>query len=611
MNRSKSFLLGSSSAGDGKMRKMLKKSASILYPSWLATNKKPIVRQQNKKQSVDEDGKVIKVPLPEEEEEEEAEAEEYGEKRRLRQQQQQEEEDGGWEPVQSVGKSTADAATSAGKARPDAVQLPRLGGHNRLIQNLTTVDHPIPPPPVKGSTSKSKKWHVSSAASTSSVASSTTSKIQRRIARGSNKETTATVERRWQSLIALTEDDVDIHGHSMHPNHASSIYSRHHYPNTTSGSVYSHMSGHTAATMTTGSAYQSSDDLLSESNQYQRLLMMVSKSHSQSSLSVRDHSNQMLPVSAMTSCPSYESLDDYLLTSEDDDRQSSRRNQFSNKNHQPQLTHGSNSKKQQGNGDYKQPQQQQQQQRMIYADSFESLPRPPPPADADYSPPDISPDDSSETRGRVRNKLQRLPTFIERQEAWQRKTWNQYGSSISSRRKSSAISSSTTTAGSVVSIAEASPELADWHGANLLSAAGLSDAQILQNEQAEQLRRYWRSRSEEDATLSRSTTGAGLSPLPQYLNGATRHNTNNVKGGGSNPAIFWHDWMPPPDSLINCGCGLCRISVSMNQGPLSSKSNAQTQRKPPTRDLPVHPPPLPPVPSQPYNKVRMITDVHC
>ena len=228
---------------------------------------------------------------------------------------------------------------------------------------------------------------------------------------------------------------------------------------------------------------------------------------------------------------------------------------------------------------------------MVYADSFESLPRPPPPADADYSPPDISPDDSSETRGRVRNKLQRLPTFIERQEAWQRKTWNQYGGSSSKANTNSAAMSA---ADSVASIAESWP---------------LHD----QNDQdQEQLRRYWRSRSQEDALSFRSTGDAlAIPPPPHYASSSavsTSSNCNgNIKcGNGStaNPAIYWHDWLPPPAALIDCGCGLCRLSVSMNKAPLStSKSSTGTAKSSVHRhphqkttrgDLPVHPPPVPP-----------------
>lgn len=215
----------------------------------------------------------------------------------------------------------------------------------------------------------------------------------------------------------------------------------------------------------------------------------------------------------MDSSPSYESLDDYLLTSDEDFRRN-----FRKAVGRPSLP---------------------------YCDSFESLPRPPPPADADYSPPDISPD-SSENNNRgllghhgrlVRNKLQRLPTFIQRQEAWQR-TW---------RRPPEVLGSSS------------SPE------------------------------RGWLSREDEDDDdddLSRDSSYVIHQP-GSFMTTYSHHHFNQ-------PAVYWHDWLPPPADLLDCGCGLCRLTAAINS-------------RPPAR-LPPLPPRHPVAPIRSHHKVDFDDD---
>lgn len=450
ISRSKSFL----DSNGGGVRKMLKKSASILYPSWLAANKKGnlMARQSSNKDEETKVEELVTSVAPS------AATAAVGASAATA-------TDDGWEPVNTstgnkhavvvpaAAAETAGTITATGR---QVQQLPRLSERNRLVKSPTTVDHPAV---VSNKASSVLSSHSSSTTSSSHHIkipsnkkwSARNIKVNRKPS--SSSSSAVSKERRWQSLITL-------------PDHPPSNGSE----TGTTGSVRgSEPARPTAAT----SFLELGDDF----HHYQAV-----KAHSQTSLVFIQQSKHQSVL--FDSGPSYESLDDYLLTSDEELR----------RNHLLRKT-------------------------LPYCDSFESLPRPPPPADADYSPPDVSPD-SSENRtggndgggGRIRQKLQRLPTFIQRQEAWQRK--NHYAKRLSIPEATRAAPSSS------------SPE--PWLNG-------------------------WRSRDDDEDGADDYHSGIQRQPqIPMTTN---------------HPAVYWHDWLPPPADLLDCGCGLCRLTAAMNSRP--------------------------------------------
>ncbi len=456
MNRSKSFLNQQSSRMDGggegnnnKVRRMLKKSASILYPSWLAAHKKSHLVTSSSQQTNNNNRKESKV----EELSAMPNVDEYG-----------------WEPVLNSNNNVGKKTESTSIVIQQQQQLPRLSERNRLplptFGSPTTVDHPATKAASTGSIlststssagSSSGKWHRNHYGN---------KKVTRKASTASN--------RRWQSLIALSPD--------------------------ASGSNRRNPPGSVGSFLERRESFASSRDE-DEIEHYQSVKTTISSKSQSSLVMIRNHHQDCnksvgTSVTQFDSGPSYESLDDYLLSTPDHDRN---KHQF---------------------------------RRIIPIlpayDSFESLPRPPPPADADYSPPDISPDSSENKNGgnhrhnsnglggKIRNKLQRLPTFIQRQEAWQRKTLN-------SKRF---------------------PVIQDHH--NIISSASPSSPEpwLVKSNNG------WRYSGHDEECYD------GGEDLRQYIPMTTNH-----------PAVYWHDWLPPPADLLDCGCGLCRLTAAMNSRP--------------------------------------------
>lgn len=659
MGRSKSFMDASqngdgapvSAASEGKVRKMLRKSASILYPSWLAAARRnsqshhPSEQQQSaadphakkespnaasKRPAKDEPGHQ---PLNVDGHHEMENGRESGTEATLYEHSTQRaaatgDDDYGWESMEkndrlpaakatetttttsttSAGKSVAavdDPATAvgtadvttAGPAPRRSVQLPRLGERNRIVvqpssqqQSSPTVgDHPQTGSVLSSSSSSTSsstlpnsrkpttsKWHISSGGPKSLAV--TTVQVGRQ---PTSAPTFKSAERRWQSLIVLP----DLNDAKAYDDGSSTIdHPRSCYP--ASGSVYGEMldqqhkrrnkskSGWMGAGQGIGGstsfleierdyATVSWEDL-SDSHLYHHLHPMKAQSHT--SLAIGQHSQQQ-QQQRLISCPSYESLDDYLITSDDESR----------RHHHRKTSHSIS--------------HSQSQSQLVYCDSFESLPRPPPPADADYSPPDISPDDSSEThrgdrengpgagKNRVRVKLQRLPTFIQRQEAWQRKPWNQRAQQQQHQLKVFSCSSSAI-------IPEADSPQPPASGHNWRSRTSDQEEEEVDEEE-----------DDDDDDLSRApdlirhrsavavTARAGAAAL-----GIKR----SMPTGNSNPdPVYWHDWLPPPAALLDCGCGLCRVTASMNasgtyqlRAPMPPSLFAAPQ--PPSRPPPPH-----------------------
>lgn len=395
MSRSKSFLEPASG-----VRKMIKKSASILYPSWLAVSKRTGNKRQQ--QQMPPTARVTTQP-------------------------------GAWEPANPFDD----------------------GAHNQPAGRWspTPADHPEAP---CGSPSGSPR-------TVATGASGKKSNLKKPFARH-GPATDCRTERRWQSLIALPETDDARGGRRQGP-----------------ASVY-------GGRLLELECATSGEDLAGSARIQPLVRPRPTKAQSQSSLvslgpqsmpSGRPQRHSLANDAddeRLVSCPSYESLDDYLLTSDDS---GSRRWDERHASLPP-------------------------------VGSFESLARPPPPADAHYSPPDISPDDSSETqrgsgRGRPvrRNKLQRLPTFIQRQEAWH--------AVVNKRRQ----------------LRHAEP--GSW-------------------------------------------ASSGSTPEP------------DEEAVGERRAVYWHDWLPPPAALLDCGCGLCRVTASMSAGPPPAPQ--RWAPKPPTKPPP-------------------------
>ena len=590
MNRSKSFM-EQPPANEGKVRKMLRKSASILYPSWLATAKRNSQNQQqqqpqqsNKKESSSPamaNSRMVdsRVGM--------SEVEDLHECQGTRPEQESTATtvrgtktppspsatgDDNWQSTEKKkidratgGKNSAsDRVTDVVGAARRPVQLPRLSDRNRLIgqpqSSPTTVHHASSGSVLSSSSSSTcstlpknkmtSKWYISSSSSSGpkSVVAVPTSD------RKSSAVMSSGVERRWQSLIVLPEND-------DHPSNKSD-----HYPvggyaedkrkkKSAASGVVTYSGSVTYLQMERDSQAVSWEDL-SDSHLYHQLHPI--KALSQTSLTIhqqqqKQQQQQQQQQQRMPSCPSYESLDDYLITSDDDSRD---------------LAH------------YKTTDSiHSQSQHLVYCDSFESLPRPPPPADADYSPPDISPDDSSETHrggGRIRLKLQRLPTFIQRQEAWQRKPWNQ-----KQQQQPKTFSGS---------IAETSPEPSSV-------GAGQSWARSHSSQEEEE---EVDEEDEEEDDLSRGLKqqpthlvgGGGLihRRVAQPTRGATA-GSSRVKASSvqhSDP-VYWHDWLPPPAALLDCGCGLCRITATMNaSSTYQLRAPVLLAPLPPSRPPPPH-----------------------
>ena len=583
MNRSKSFM-DQSQAGEGKVRKMLRKSASILYPSWLATarrnshaqqqqlgNQQQQAEQQLKKESllskqrpVGDESRHLQVTEVEDLDQQEEttvvalESDATVETTAAATTSAAAADDG-WESMdkndrlagKSVGPDLATAAadvTGGPAPRRSTVQLPRLSERNRLVQQQqspTVADHPAGSVLSSSSSSASSstlpknnskttsKWHISSAGP-KSVATAATQVNSRKA------PVMMSAERRWQSLIVLPDA-----GESKGTNDRG-------YPANGYGELENNKKklsvgsgvmayGGSASFLEIERDYATvSWEDLSDSHLYHHLHPI--KALSQTSLATGQHQQQQ----RMTSCPSYESLDDYLITSDDESR----------RNYARKTSDSLNS------------------QQLVYCDSFESLPRPPPPADADYSPPDISPDDSSETHrgGRVRLKLQRLPTFIQRQEAWQRKPWNQ------KQQQQQKVFSAM--------IPEASPEPG---GHNWRSHSSQEEEEVDEEEEEDDL-----SRGPGHTT---TTVGGGVSLIHHRAAVASARGApgggRGTKGvtSGSNAAdpVYWHDWLPPPAALLDCGCGLCRITASMNGSNYQLRAPAALfAPPPPTRPPPPH-----------------------
>jgi hypothetical protein len=687
MGRSKSFMdpsqsstsaavtSGGGGGGEGKVRKMLRKSASILYPSWLAAARRNSQshqppegeQQQQLKKESPPHASSSKRPAKEESPRHQplAEVEDLDVVHQETGQQQQPEDTpvaddltattgddddddddgGGWESMEkndrlpattTTGKSVVVAVAGADESPADVmtggptprrpVQLPRLGERNRIIvqsssstssstsQSSPTVgDHPnnnaagsVLSSTSSSSTSSSTlpknkkptgKWHISSGGPKSLV-QITAVQVKQAPTTVTTAATTTTfksAERRWQSLIVLpdltTDSPAETHRHGGYPSVSGSIYrestleqqQQHKKRNkSTSGLMAAgqgaggYQSGSTSfLEMDRDYATVSWEDL-SDSHMYHHL-HPIKGSQSHTSLALGHQQQQQ----RLTSCPSYESLDDYLITSDDESRR-----HYNNK-----TSHSLS----------------QSQSQLVYCDSFESLPRPPPPADADYSPPDISPDDSSEThrgdrennnnnnnrrvgagKNRVRVKLQRLPTFIQRQEAWQRKPWNQKAQQQQQQLQLKVFSSS----GMIPE--DESPEQKQGGGPNWRRSHALSVDQ-----EEEEVDEEEEEEEDDEDDLSRGPglihhrAAAGVSArggggIKRSIPAAGNNSNNN----NPNP-VYWHDWLPPPAALLDCGCGLCRITASMNgsgtyqlRAPMPSSLFAAPQ--PPSRPPPPH-----------------------
>ncbi|KAI9565381.1 hypothetical protein GHT06_009173 [Daphnia sinensis] len=654
MGRSKSFMDASqngapvSNASEGKVRKMLRKSASILYPSWLAAARRnsqshhPCEQQQSdqhpKKESppnatsnkrpAKEEGPRHHQALNEVEDlnGHPENGRESGTDATLCHQDCTQraaatgDDDYGWESMEkndgppattttttttaTTGKSvvddpattvgTADVITGGPAAPRRSVQLPRLGERNRIVvqpssqqQSSPTVgDHPHTGSVLSSSSSSTSsstlpnssnrkpttsKWHISSGGPKSLAV--TTVQVGRKQA---SVPPFKSAERRWQSLIVLPDSN-DVKSYDE-----GSTIDHHRYP--VSGSVYGEMldqqhkrrNKSTTGLMAAGQGIGGSASFLeierdyatvswedlSDSHLYHHLHPMKAQSHT--SLAIGQHSQQP----RMISCPSYESLDDYLITSDDDSRRHSNRKATSDS-----ISHS--------------------QSQLVYCDSFESLPRPPPPADADYSPPDISPDDSSEThrgdrenrtggagKNRVRVKLQRLPTFIQRQEAWQRKPWNQRAQQQQHQLKVFSSSSS----GMIPEADSPEPAMASGHNWRSRTTSDQEEEEVDEEEE-----------DDDDDDLSRAPDLIHhRSTVAVTARGGGVGIKRSMPAGNNNPdPVYWHDWLPPPAALLDCGCGLCRVTASMNasgtyqlRAPMPSSLFAPPQ--PPNRPPPPH-----------------------
>ena len=681
MGRSKSFMDSSaqqrsslvtvSTVGEGKVRKMLRKSASILYPSWLAAARRnsqshqpPEGEQQPKKESPSASSKRPSKdesrhqPLTEVEDLD-AHHHETGQQEQQQKQSQDtaedlttstavatttgDDDDDGWESMEkndrlpattTTGKSVVAVETdeshvdgmTGGPAPRRPVQLPRLGERNRIVvqqvqscvssssststsQSSPTVgDHPNNAGSVLSSSSSStssstlpknkkttttSKWHISSSSGGPKSLVVTTVHVGHKKQLSTSiapvSTTFKSAERRWQSLIVLPDltdngSTVETHRHG-YPSVSGSIYGGESQQlmehNTNNNNKKRNKS--TAGIQGGGAGYQSGStsflemdrdyatvswEDLSDSHMYHHL-HPIKGSQSHTSLAMSQQQQQQ----RLTSCPSYESLDDYLITSDDESRR-----------HCNNKTSHSLS---------------QSQSQLVYCDSFESLPRPPPPADADYSPPDISPDDSSEThrgentnnrvgagKNRVRVKLQRLPTFIQRQEAWQRKPWNQKAQQQQQQLKVF----STSGGGTRITKSESPEQLAggqNWRRSH--ASIDQEEEEVDEEEEEEE--------EDDDDDLSRGPhlihhrAAAGVS---QSSRGGIKRSMPTNNNNNPDP-VYWHDWLPPPAALLDCGCGLCRITASMNgsgtyqlRAPMPTPTSLFAAPQPPSRPPPPH-----------------------
>ena len=521
ISRSKSFLEPSS--GDGKVRKILKKSASILYPSWLAANKRGKQRLNAKSQELSaKSADQQKQPQPEHLLEEEVEEPQASLSSTLRfdslaagaakaptatttaeeqaatgQPSPAAAQVDGWES--DDGKSVVDAAAHATCVSPQEnssghqqqQHLPRCNDKDRA-PSPTADDHPSLSSSVVHSFNK--KWRLIASQGGNAAARSRhnapvshpPTKVG--LSRKASNATSTAGERRWQSMIALPKMRIFGDAGNEPVGRNQTLYN--------GGSMMSDQSQ-------PPKSFYLLEDYLSQNG---GMVQAGIKAQSHLSLNPGDlyksrEFGSQRHVDTMASCPSYESLDEYLLTSDDEyhSQRTIRRQQILRS-----KFNGSDAN-------------------LWYCDSFESLPlsdRPPPPADADYSPPDISPDDSSE-RGQVRYRRtthRHLTTLQRHNESNRKASSNKHLASSASRYTAPTISET--------SPSEATAKSLPWR---------LSDVQL------------HRAKSQ-DGDLSRDPSALLLVP--------------SSAASATNPPIYLHDWLPPPPNLVDCGCRLCQHTVT-------------------------------------------------
>lgn len=433
LGRSKSFLEPSST--DGKVRKMLKKSASILYPSWLSKQSKRLDRSQKLDEETEECRDSVTTSRHRATSEETPNKDIYCWHADDRKNIVSGEHSLHKSNISSQEFSAPLAKIPASVAPPmPQVYLPRQSGKEQT--SPTAADHPST---VFCSGNERLRAAHPAARGKSSVHEGAKNTIERKISVAS--------ERRWQSMISLPKMKVVQEAGNEASQDLPSVKPK---------------------------SFYLLDDYLSDGVQVGR------KAQSHMSLNPSDlcRFKELTGRQTIISCPSYESLDEYLLTSDDEYR-----------------TRPSIGRKKIVNSKLADN---------WYCDSYDSLPisdRPPPPADADYSPPDISPDDSSDL-GHCRRLKHRFDGKQEEKHC----------------RKASRVISK-------IPMSQTSPE-------------ATSKVPTLRL----------------DLQRTKLAHTMDLSRDPNVAN-------SEMLAGTPNP-VYLHDWMPPPLTLINCGCRLCQQTVT-------------------------------------------------